>query len=175
MNELLIPDERIASRILLIRNERVMLDIHLADLYGIETRALKQAVKRNMERFPADFMVELTENEVNTLVSQFVIPSKSYLGGAVPFAFTEKGVAMLSSVIKSRLAVEINIAIMRTFIVLRKALSNYGELLIWKDEIEKKFSEQDGQIMKVVEFLRQFEKVKKLELEQKNRPRIGFK
>jgi hypothetical protein len=165
MNELLIPEERIASRILLIRNEKVMLDIHLSDLYGIETRTLKQAVKRNIERFPADFMFELTDNEVNNLVSHFVIPSKSYLGGAVPYAFTETGVAMLSSVIKSRLAVEINIAIMRTFIVLRKALSNYGELLIWKDEIEKKFSEQDDQIMKVIEFLKQFEQAKKQELE----------
>jgi hypothetical protein len=112
-----------------MRDEKVMLDFHLAELYGIETRVLKQAVKRNIERFPDDFMFELTENK---LVSQLVIPSKSYTGGAVPFAFTETGVAMLSSVLKSKLAVGINIAIMRTFIMLRKMLYNFKELLHWQ-------------------------------------------
>jgi hypothetical protein len=110
-NNSLIPEERIAGKILLLRTEKIMLDFHLAELYGIETRALKQAVKRNMDRFPYDFMFELTEIEVDNLVSQNVIPSKSYLGGALPYAFTETGVAMLSSVLKSKQAVEINILI----------------------------------------------------------------
>jgi hypothetical protein len=175
MNQQLIPEERIASKILLIRKDKVMLDIHLSELYGIETRALKQSVKRNKDRFPPDFMFELMEDEVIALVSQNVIPSKSYLGGAVPYAFTEIGVAMLSSVLKSKLAIEINIAIMRTFVLLRSVLYNYQELSAWKNEIEQKLSEQGSQILIVFEFLKQFERSKQKELEHKTRPRIGFK
>jgi hypothetical protein len=174
-NKLLVPEERIASKILLIRSEKIMLDFHLADLYGIETRVLKQAVKRNIERFPSDFMFELTENEINNLVSQNVIPSKSYLGGAIPYAFTETGVSMLSSVLKSKQAVDINIAIMRTFVMLRKMLYNYQELLRWQTEMEQKLGEHTNQILLIFEYLKQFEKSKQQELEQKNRPKIGFK
>lgn len=174
-NKLLVPEERIASKILLIRREKIMLDFNLADLYGTETRALKQAVKRNIERFPSDFMFELTEDEINDLVSQNVIPSKSYLGGAVPYAFTETGVAMLSSVLKSKQAVDINIAIMRTFVMLRKMLYNYQELLSWQTEIEQKLGKHNNQIIMIFEYLKQFEKAKHQELEQKNRPKIGFK
>jgi hypothetical protein len=94
----IVPEERIVKRILLIRGEKVILDIHLAELYGVETRTLKQAVKRNIKRFPDDFMYELEEDEVQLVVSQNVIPHKKYFGGAKPFAFTETGVAMLSSV-----------------------------------------------------------------------------
>ncbi len=170
-----IPVDRIASKILFIRGEKVIPDFHLADLYGIETRALKQAVKRNADRFPGDFMYELTEDEINTLVSQNVIPSKSYLGGAVPFAFTETGVAMLSSVLKSKQAVDINIAIMRTFVMLRKMLHNSHELLRWQSEIEKKLGDHNNQIQLIFEYLKQFEETKQQELEQKERPLIGFK
>ena len=113
-----------------------MLDVHLAELYGIETRTLKQAVRRNIERFPRDFMFELTDNEVDILVSQNVIPSRKHFGGAIPFAFTETGVAMLSSVLKSKQAVEINIAIIRAFVMLRKMLYNYKELLKKQEEID---------------------------------------
>jgi hypothetical protein len=174
-NKPLIPEERIASKILLIRGEKIILDIHLSDLYGIETRALKQAVKRNIERFPSDFMFELTEDEINNLVSQNVIPSKSYLGGAVPYAFTETGVAMLSSVLKSKQAVDINIAIMRTFVMLRKILYNYKELLRWQSEMEQKLGEHNNQILMIFEYLKQFEKSKIEELEKQHRPKIGFK
>jgi hypothetical protein len=174
-NKSLIPEERIASKILLIRGEKIMLDFHLADLYGIETRVLKQAVKRNIERFPGDFMFELSENEISLLVSQNVIPSKSYLGGAIPYAFTETGVAMLSSVLKSKQAVDINIAIMRTFVMLRKMLYNYQELLHWQSEIEKKLGEHNNQILIIFEYLKEFEQTKQQKFEQKNRPRIGFK
>ena len=88
-SKILIPTERIANRIMLIREEKIMPDFHLAELYGIETRALKQAVKRNIERFPSDFMFKLRENEINSLLSQNVIPSKKHLWGAIPYAFTE--------------------------------------------------------------------------------------
>ncbi len=110
----------IQSKIYEIRSQQIMLHFDLAKLYEVETRALKQAVKRNIERFPPDFMFELTGSEVNNLVSQNVIPSKSYLGGAVPYAFLEPGVAMLSSVLKSVRANEVNINIIRAFIAVRK-------------------------------------------------------
>ena len=89
----------IASKIITVRNERVILDVHLAEFYGVETRVLKQAVRRNRDRFPDDFMYELTDVEIDDVVSQNVIPSKRHFGGAIPFAFTENGVAMLSSVL----------------------------------------------------------------------------
>ncbi len=174
-NESLIPEERIASKILLIRGEKVMLDFHLAELYDIPTRVLKQAVKRNKERFPEDFLFELTDDEINHLVSQFVIPSKSNLGGATPYAFSETGVAMLSSVIKSAQAVKINIAIMRTFVLLRKVLYKNQNLLLWRSEIEQKLCKQDEQILSIFEYLRRFEKEKQKEFLQKTRRRIGFK
>ena len=91
----------IQNKIYEIRGIRVMLDFDLAEMYQVETRALKQAVKRNISRFPSDFMFVLTEQEIDIMVSQFVIPSKKHLGGALPFAFTEQGVAMLSSVLRS--------------------------------------------------------------------------
>jgi len=91
-NKILVPTERIASRIMVLRDEKIMPDFHLAELYGIETRSLKQAVKRNLDRFPLDFMFELNDEEINSLVSQNVIPSKKQLGGAIPYTFTEAGV-----------------------------------------------------------------------------------
>src|SRR6186713_1450685 len=105
-NKIAVVEERIIQKIVLLREEKVILDVHLAELYGVETRALKQAVRRNIDRFPVDFMFELTEDEIKTVVSQNVIPHKKYLGGSQPFAFTETGVAMLSSVLKSHTAIE---------------------------------------------------------------------
>jgi len=119
-----------------------MLDRDLAELYGVETRVLKQAVKRNIERFEgADFMFVLTDNEVDGLVSQIVIPSKSYFGGAKPYAFSELGVAMLSTVLNSKTAIEINRSIMRTFVAIRQVLTasqapdRYEELKQYMEEI----------------------------------------
>jgi len=97
-NKPLIQETVIASKIITLRDENVILDFHLAEFYNVETRLLKQAVRRNKNRFPNDFMYELTDEEIENVVSQNVIPSKRYFGGAVPFAFTENGVAMLSSV-----------------------------------------------------------------------------
>src|SRR5687767_6932627 len=119
---------QVERRILLVRGQNAILDFDLAQLYGVETRVLKQAVRRNLDRFPADFMFELTAGETKTLVSQTVIPTRGKLGGAVPMAFTEEGVAMLSSVLRSRRAVQVNIAIMRTFVRLREMLLSNAEL-----------------------------------------------
>ena len=111
-----------------IRQEKVILDFDLAALYGVETRALKQAVRRNRGRFPHDFMFELAAEETGVLVSQSVIPSRKKFGGAAPYAFTEQGVAMLSSVLRSPRAVEVNIAIMRTFVQLRRLMDSNHDL-----------------------------------------------
>jgi len=118
----------ISKKIITLRDTEVILDRDLAVMYQVENRALKQAVKRNLERFPEDFMFELTNDEANWLVSQSVIPSKSYLGGALPFAFTEQGVAMLSAVLKSPVAVHISIKIMKAFVLVRRLINARYEL-----------------------------------------------
>ncbi len=140
------------KRILLLRGQKVMLDFHLAELYAVETRALKQAVRRNPERFPADFMFELTPEEASFLVSQNVIPGLGKLGGAIPMAFTEQGVAMLSSVLRGDRAVQVNIAIMRAFVRLREMLGTNADLARKLEEIEKKY---DGQFRLVFDAIRQ--------------------
>ncbi len=136
-----------------IRGHKVMLDFDLATLYEVETRVLKQAVKRNIDRFPPDFMFPLTDDEIDQMVSQFVIPSKSYLGGAQPYAFTEQGVAMLSSVLSSKKAIEVNIAIMRAFVLMRQfALTNI-ELSAKLNELEKKYDKQFKDIYEAIGYL----------------------
>ncbi len=117
---------QLQQAILVLRGERVMLDFQLARLYGVETRVLKQAVNRNIERFPDDFMFRLTKDEANSLISnggsQFVIPSEYNFGGSTPYAFTEQGVAMLSSVLRSATAVRVNVEIMRAFVMARRLM-----------------------------------------------------
>ncbi|HET8837589.1 MAG TPA: ORF6N domain-containing protein [Flavobacteriaceae bacterium] len=155
-----------------LRGERVMLDFDLAEMYGVETRVLKQAVRRNEERFPVDFMFQLTDKEINNLVSQFVIPSKSKFGGAIPFAFTEQGVAMLSSVLNSKKAVQVNIAIIRAFVLLRQNLSDYGELKEAIHALEKEMNTKFKDINQALHYLLNKDH---LQTEQLQRKRIGFK
>lgn len=139
MNEI-IPIEIIEGRIYTIRNQKVMLDQDLAELYGVETRILVQAVKRNIDRFPEDFMFQLSKNEYDRLRSQFVISKK---GGRtyLPYAFTENGVAMLSSVLRSKRAIQVNIQIMRVFTKLRGMLREYEELKEFAIALAKKQQE----------------------------------
>jgi ORF6N domain len=134
-----IPSERIERRILLIRGQKVMLSTDLAELYGVAPRVLVQAVKRNHERFPGDFMFQLTKEEYGNLKSQFVISSWGGARRATPYAFTEQGVAMLSSVLRSNRAVEVNIAIMRAFVKLREMLASNSELARRLDRMEKNY------------------------------------
>ncbi|MGV3631851.1 MAG: ORF6N domain-containing protein [Bacteroidota bacterium] len=169
------PQERILHKIVFLRNEKVMLDIHLAELYDVETRTLKQSVKRNLDLFPEDFMFMLTDEEADLIVAQNVVPSKKHLGGSKPFAFTETGVAMLSSVLKSAKAREMNIAIMRTFIALRKVALNYSEIFKAMDEIQSKMSDQDSQIELIFEYLKRLEEHRQQENEYQSRRKIGFK
>ena len=160
-------EEKIIKKILFLRNEKVILDVHLAELYGVETRVLKQAVRRNIDRFPVDFMFELTENEIDTVVSQIVIPHKKFLGGATPFAFTETGVAMLSSVLKSASAIEMKISIMRIFVALRKVAANYKEIMQILTDMRNQYDGQFAILYKALEKL--------INPPQPQRNKIGFK
>jgi hypothetical protein len=137
-----IPLETIGRKILLIRGHKVMLDRDLASLYGVKAIALRQQVKRNKDRFPPDFMFRLSKPEAELLLSQNVIPSRRSLGGFLPYAFTEQGVAMLSSVLTSKRAVQVNIAIMRAFVRLREILATHKDLVRKLEEMEKKYDIQ---------------------------------
>jgi hypothetical protein len=148
-----IHEEIIFRHIYTIRGEKVILDLDLARLYGVETRVLKQAVRRNIQRFPSDFMIELTDAEIDTVVSQNVIPSKSQFGGACPFAFTEQGIAMLSSILNSEQAIQVNIAIIRAFVYLRKMAISHQDLLSKIEEIEKKYNEKFKLVFKAIKLL----------------------
>jgi hypothetical protein len=149
----IIPIERIQHCIYMIRKQKVMLDKDLADLYGVKPIALRQQVKRNIDRFPPDFMYQLTDQEVDILLSQNVIPSKKSLGGHNPYVFTEQGVAMLSSVLRSKRAVEVNIAIMRTFVKLREILADNALLRKKIESMEKKYDEQFQQVFTVLQLM----------------------
>lgn len=159
--------EKVIQKIIFLREEKVMLDVHLAELYGVETRVLKQAVRRNKNRFPEDFMFELTVEEIEMVVSQNVIPHKKYLGGARPFAFTETGVAMLSSVLKSATALDMNITIMRAFIALRKVAANNKEIMQIVTEMRNRYDSKFAQLFNALEQL--------IHPPQPARNKIGFK
>jgi hypothetical protein len=149
----IVPVERIEKRIYFLRGQKVMLDTELAELYGVTTGALNQAVKRNKDRFPSDFLFALTADEADDLKSQIVISSS--WGGrrrSRPYAFTEQGVAMLSSVLKSRRAVQVNVEIMRTFVRLREMLASNAGLSRKLDDLEKKY---DSQFKMVFDAIRQ--------------------
>ena len=137
-----VPAERIESRIFMLRGHKVMLSPDLAGLYEVETRALVQAVKRNIERFPADFMFQLNAREFEHLKSQFVISSWGGLRRAAPYAFTEQGVAMLSSVLRSKRAVLVNVEIMRAFVRLRQMLGAHAGLARKLSALEKRYDAQ---------------------------------
>ena len=150
----LIPQELIENKIYLIRGHKVMMDKDLAKLYEVPTKKLTQAVKRNIRRFPGDFMLLLTRQEVRNLRSQFVTSS---WGGRryAPYVFTEQGVAMLSSVLNSERAIQVNIAIMRAFVKLRQILSTHKELAHKLDELERKIEKHDVEIRSIFEAIRQ--------------------
>jgi hypothetical protein len=176
MNRLPIPkEESISSLIYIIRGEKVMLDYHLATLYAVETRILKQTARRNKDRFPEDFMFELTDDEITLMVSQKLIPSKKFFGGARPFAFTEQSVAMLSSVLNSKRAISVNIQIIRVFTRTRTMIESHKEILKKLERLEKKDIELDEKVTLIFEYLKELEQSKQKETEFKQRKRIGFK
>jgi hypothetical protein len=163
----LVPLERINQKILVIRGQKVMLDLDLAELYGVPTKALNQAVKRQKDRFPEDFMFQLSADELDILRSQIV--TSSGWGGRryPPCVFTEQGVAMLSSVLNSKRAIQVNIAIMRAFVWLREMLTTHADLARKLNALEKKY---DQQFQVVFEAIRQLMTPPK----PAKRRRIGF-
>jgi len=167
--------QTIQNRIYEIRGQKVLLDFDLAVLYGTETKKLKQAVRRNIDRFPSDFMFELTKDEYNSLRSQFVTLENTGRGKYskyTPFAFTEQGIAMLASVLRSPKAIEVNIQIVRAFVFLRKYALSHAELTQKLRELETKYNKQFNDVFEAINFLLQKDKTL---VEQKNRKKIGFK
>jgi hypothetical protein len=169
----LVPLETIENRIYFIRGQKVMLDSDLARLYGVKTFVLNQAVKRNLERFPDDFMFSLSKQEIMR-ISQIVISSDDRPSSSLKFSkninvFTEQGIAMLSGVLKSKRAILVNIAIMRAFVRLRKILSSHKELADKLNELEAKFKKHDSQIVGIFEAIRQL-----MAYEEKPKGKMGF-
>jgi hypothetical protein len=170
MKELNTNDRQIVEKIYLIREIKVMLDKDLADMYGTIPIRLRQQVKRNIERFPPNFMFQLSDKEVDSLVSQNVIPSRQSLGGALPYAFSEHGILMLANVIKSQQAITMSIRIIEVFVKFREMLISQKDLLLKFEQLEKLIVQHDDDINAIFAALKQL-------IHQKNEPRepIGFK
>jgi len=163
----IVPIESIVSKIILLRGEKALLDRDLAKLYEVETKVLKQAVRRNIRRFPSDFMFELSKEEFEDWRSQFVTSNSDKMGLRYrPMAFTEQGVAMLSGVLKSERAIEVNIAIMRAFVKLRQMLASNAQLARKLEEMEMKYDERFRIVFEAIEQL--------MTPPEKPRKRIGF-
>ena len=162
-----LSSDHIQQHILLIRGQKVMLDSDLAELYEVRTRALNQAVKRNIGRFPADFMFQLNYQEVRISRSQIVILKRGQNIKYLPHAFTEQGVAMLSSVLRSERAIQVNVEIMRTFVRLREMIASHKDLARRLSEVEMKY---DAQFKSVFDAIRQL-----MTPDEPPRPRIGFR
>jgi hypothetical protein len=169
MSTAIIPIERIAQAIFVIRGQKVMLSQDLAALYGVAVKALNQAVKRHAARFPADFVFQLTSDEFDNLKSQIVTSGWGGIRRALPYAFTEQGVAMLSSVLNSERAVKVNIAIMRAFVKLRRILETSLDLARKFSELERRVGKHDEEIAGIIEAIRQL-----MAPAEKPRREIGF-
>jgi len=170
MSKLQTGNSEIAEKIFLIRGIKVMIDRDLAEMYGTVPKRLRQQVKRNIERFPEHFMFQLSDKEVDSLVSQNVIPSRQSLGGALPYAFSEHGILMLANVIKSQQAIAMSIKIIEVFVKFREMLISQKDLLLKFEQLEKLIVQHDDDINAIFAALKQL-------IQQKNEPRepIGFK
>ena len=170
-NEITTPDEVVMNKIYVIRGKKIMIDRDLAELYGVETRTLNQAVRRNEQRFPEDFMFQMTSKELEDWKSQIVISNREKMGlRKPPLVFTEQGVAMLSSVLNSDRAIQVNIQIIRIFTRLREMLLTHQDLLIKMNELETRIGNHDKSIKQIFAYLEEL-------IKEKGQPRepIGFK
>jgi hypothetical protein len=171
-----IPVETLMSKIYFIRGVKVMLDKDLAELYDIETKRLKEQVRRNIERFPEDFMFEMTKQELEDWRSQFATSNKEVMGLRVaPFVFTEHGVLMLSSILNSQRAIKVNIQIMRIFTKMKEMILTHKEILLQLEKMEKKMTNHDEDIAVFFSYLKQLLKSEDQKNEQSSRKRIGLK
>ncbi len=176
--EIAVPDEIVLNKIYVIRGEKVMIDRDLAELYGVETKVLKQAVRRNLNRFPEDFMFEMDKDEFQNWRSQFVTSNSSDAMGLryAPFCFTEQGVTMLSCVLNSDRAIAVNIQIMRLFTRMRKMILTHQEILSQLEQVRQKMTGQDERIDLIFEYLDKLEDDQQEEPEpEKPRKKIGFR
>lgn len=164
----ILKENEIASRIFIVRGEKVMLDSHLSELYDVPTKRINEQVKRNEERFPEDFMFQLNEKEWDSLRSQFATTNNKRR--TLPYVFTEHGVLMLSSVLNSRRAIAVNIHIMRVYAKLRAAIYSNKDVLLKLSEIEKQVGNNDVRIERIIKFLQQFTKEN-----TSPRPSVGYK
>lgn len=169
--EAVLADPEITGRILLLRGQRVMLDRDLAELYGMQPFRLREQVKRNVERFPKSFIFKLTARELREVVSQFAIPSHTYTGGSVPYAFTEHGVLMLANVLRSERAVQMSIRIIELFVRMREMVFTHQDILHKLERIEAKVAAHDEDIGTLFDHIRE---MLTPPLEQ-SRQRIGYK
>lgn len=168
---LMITDELVMNKIYLIRGQKVMLDRDLAELYGVETKRLKEAVRRNIDRFPNDFMFEMTQEELENWRTQFATSNAEKMGlRRPPFCFAEQGVAMLSSVLNSETAIRVNIQIIRVFTKMRELLSTHKDILLQLEKMEKKLTGHDEDIALIFKYLKQL-----LTPPPTPRNKIGFK
>ena len=174
-NEITIPQEIIQSKIYFIRNQKVMLDSDLAELYGVETKQLKRQVKRNSSRFPDDFMFILTKEENESLRSQFGTLNRGEHSKYLPMAFTEQGVSMLSSVLSSDRAIAVNIQIIRLFTKMRELILTNQDILKKLGELESTDKKRGQQIDVIFKYIQQLENGKAQQKEQQERIKIGFK
>ena len=174
-DQIAIAEEIIISKIYNVRGKQVMLSYDLAELYQVETRVLNQQVKRNNGRFPERYMFQLTQNEYDSIRSQNVILNQGQRLKYMPYAFTEHGLLMLSSVLKSPRAEKVNILIIDTFVKIRELVFQNKDVIHQLEQVQNRLTRHDSQIKIILEYLKQIEKAKEAELEQKKRPRIGFK
>jgi len=174
-NEIVIADELIISKIYNIRGKQVMLASDLAELYQVETKVLNQQVKRNFGKFPDRYMFQLTKNEYDSLRSQNVTLKRGQHTKYLPYAFTEHGVLMLSSVLNSERAEKVNILIIDTFIRLREILLLNNDMAHQLEKVMEKLNEHDNQILVILDYIKQLEQSKQEDTDFKNRKRIGFK
>ena len=168
--EIIISDAVVINKIHVIRGEQVMLDMDLAELYGVETKYLKRQVRRNIERFPEDFMFELTKQEYNSLRSQIGTLKRGEHTKYLPYVFTEIGIPQLSTVLKSERAIMVNLQIMRVFAKMRRILLTHKDLFLKLEQMEKKLIGQDKKIELLFNYLKQF-----IREQETPRKRIGFK
>lgn len=152
---IVVADEVVINKIYYVRKQKVMLDRDLADLYGVAPIRLREQVKRNIKRFPENFMFQLTKGEVETMVSQNAIPSKQQLGGSLPYVFTEHGVLMLASVLKSEKAMQVSIRVIEIFVKMREMLSAHSDILLQLEKTEHKLNQHDKDIQLIFDYMKQ--------------------
>jgi hypothetical protein len=165
-----ISEDFLKNKIYILRGQKIMLDRDLAELYGAQPKRLREQVKRNLNRFPKNFMFQLSKSEVEIMVSQFVIPSLQHLGGTLPYAFTEHGILMLANILKSDKAIKMSVRIIEIFVKMRELLSTHKDILLQLEKLEKQVGENSSDIHMIFSALK-----KLLDPERPPMEKVGYK